>query len=110
VEEGAELPRAYVVRRPGSDEREMTEGDVKAFVERGLAYYKRLEGGVRFVDAIPKNASGKVSRRRRRFSLSLSVSMPLLWDYESFVANEIVFLDLETHFKGGGRQGDEDGA
>jgi acyl-coenzyme A synthetase/AMP-(fatty) acid ligase len=28
-----------------------------------LARYKALEGGVRFVDAIPKNASGKILKR-----------------------------------------------
>lgn len=55
-----ELPRAYVVRRPGSNEKALTEEVVKEWVASKLARYKRLEGGVRFVDAIPKNASGKV--------------------------------------------------
>ncbi|KAK3059416.1 hypothetical protein LTS18_010921, partial [Coniosporium uncinatum] len=61
--EDTELPRAYVVRRPGSDASEMTEEDVKEFVGSRLAKYKRLEGGVRFVEAIPKNASGKILKR-----------------------------------------------
>jgi acyl-CoA synthetase (AMP-forming)/AMP-acid ligase II len=58
--EGSELPRAYVVRKPGADEKALTEEVVKEWVGSKLASYKRLEGGVRFVDAIPKNASGKV--------------------------------------------------
>ena len=58
-----QLPRAYVVRRPGKDGDLLTEGDVKQFMEGKLAKYKRLDGGVRFVSAIPKNASGKILKR-----------------------------------------------
>jgi len=59
----SELPRAYVVRRPGSDPAKLTEEGVKELVGRRLAKFKRLEGGVRFVNAIPKNASGKILKR-----------------------------------------------
>ena len=31
-----------------------------------LAGYKRLEGGVQFVDTIPKNPSGKILKRQLR--------------------------------------------
>ncbi|KIX00982.1 uncharacterized protein Z518_10048 [Rhinocladiella mackenziei CBS 650.93] len=58
-----EVPRAYVVRRPGSDPKNLTEADVMEFAGRPLAKYKRLEGGVRFKDVIPKNASGKILKR-----------------------------------------------
>ncbi len=58
-----ELPRAYVVRRPGSDPSKLTEEDVKDYVGERLAKYKRPDGGVRFVDEIPKNASGKILKR-----------------------------------------------
>jgi 4-coumarate--CoA ligase len=34
-----------------------------------LAGYKRLEGGVRFVDSIPKNPSGKILKRVLREGL-----------------------------------------
>ena len=62
-----ELPRAYVVRRPGSDSaKKLTEEDVKNVVEGKLAKYKQLTGGVRFVDAVPKNASGKILKRMLR--------------------------------------------
>ncbi|KAL4985598.1 putative AMP-binding enzyme [Aspergillus falconensis] len=50
-ESGSELVRAYVVRRPGKGEG-LTEGE-----------YKALTGGVRFVEVIPRNASGKILKR-----------------------------------------------
>jgi hypothetical protein len=56
----SDLPRAYVVRVSGSNTKVLTEEVVKEWVGSRLARYKRLEGGVEFVDAIPKNASGKV--------------------------------------------------
>ena len=59
----SQLPRAYVVRRPGLEGERLTENDVKRHVEQKLAKYKRLDGGVRFVETIPRNASGKILRR-----------------------------------------------
>ena len=58
-----EAPRAFVVRRPGSDGDALTEDTVKEFVRSRLSRFKWLEGGVVFVDAIPRNASGKILRR-----------------------------------------------
>ncbi|KAL4864997.1 hypothetical protein BDV12DRAFT_200538 [Aspergillus spectabilis] len=57
-----ELPRAYVVRRAGSGDG-LTEEEVKGYVGGRLAKYKALTGGVKFVEVIPKNASGKVLKR-----------------------------------------------
>lgn len=54
-----ELPRAYVV----SKDPQLTERDLKEFVAEKVAEYKRLEGGVEFVQAIPKNATGKILRK-----------------------------------------------
>ena len=59
----SQLPRAYVVKRAGLDGDCLSEEDVKSFMEERLAKYKRLDGGVKFVDAIPKNASGKILKR-----------------------------------------------
>ena len=59
----SELPRAYVVQRPGDDGRTLTENEVKQFLLSRLAKYKALEGGVQFIDVIPKSASGKILRR-----------------------------------------------
>ena len=79
-----ELPRAYVVRRcaminstisnsENSDEEvpetnaikynTVTESDIYEWVKERVAGYKRLDGGIIFVDAIPKSASGKILRR-----------------------------------------------
>jgi 4-coumarate--CoA ligase len=42
---------------------EVSEREVKKWVEERLSRYKWLEGGVRFVGGIPKTASGKVLKR-----------------------------------------------
>lgn len=57
----SEMPRAYVVRRPGSQG--VTAEAIKDWVKERLAKYKWLEGGVVFLDAIPKTASGKILKR-----------------------------------------------
>ncbi|KAE8153382.1 AMP-binding enzyme [Aspergillus avenaceus] len=57
-----ELPRAYVVRRPGTGDA-LTEAAVQKYLGTRLAKYKALTGGVKFVDAIPKNASGKILKK-----------------------------------------------
>jgi len=56
----AERPRAYVVRKPGSD---ITEEGVKRLISENLASYKQLTGGVLFLDEIPKSPSGKILKR-----------------------------------------------
>ncbi|KAI1625500.1 amp dependent CoA ligase [Exophiala viscosa] len=58
-----EVPRAYIVRGPGVRHEDLTEADVIEFAAKPLSKFKRLEGGVRFVDGIPKNASGKILKR-----------------------------------------------
>lgn len=62
VREGGELPRGYVVRRdPKSNQ--PSEAEVQQMMKEKLTSYKRLEGGVVFVESIPKNASGKILKR-----------------------------------------------
>jgi 4-coumarate--CoA ligase len=56
----AERPRAYVVRKPGSD---ITEDGVKRLISENLANYKQLTGGVVFLDEVPKSPSGKILKR-----------------------------------------------
>ena len=43
-------------------------------VASAAAKYKRLDGGVEFVDAIPKNGAGKILRRVLREASAVSVS------------------------------------
>lgn len=57
----AELPRAYIVRRPGLGDN-LVEEDIRRFTSERLAKYKNLDGGIRFVDSIPKNATGKIQK------------------------------------------------
>ncbi len=61
-EEAGELPKAFVVRVPGSD---LTEADVKDYVAEHVASYKKVRL-VEFTDEIPKSASGKILRRLLR--------------------------------------------
>ena len=58
-----EHPRAYVVKRPGPESESLDEAAVKKHCAERLAKFKELTGGVKFVDAIPKNASGKILKR-----------------------------------------------
>lgn len=55
-----ESPRAYVVRRPGTN---VSEEEVKKLISDKLAPYKQLTGGVVFVDEIPKSPNGKILKR-----------------------------------------------
>jgi acyl-CoA synthetase (AMP-forming)/AMP-acid ligase II len=61
-EEAGELPKAFVVRAPGS---ELTAEDVQAFTAEHLATYKQVRI-VEFIDAVPKSLSGKILRRELR--------------------------------------------
>lgn len=58
-----EHPRAYVVKRPVAASKQLDEEKVTEWCKERLAGYKQLTGGVRFVDTIPKNASGKILKR-----------------------------------------------
>ncbi|KAF9884141.1 hypothetical protein FE257_002262 [Aspergillus nanangensis] len=55
-----ERPRAYVVLKPGDS---ATAEDIITFVSRKVSPFKRITGGVVFLEAIPKNPSGKILRK-----------------------------------------------
>lgn len=63
--EDTEVPRAYVVIAPPAKGR-ISESDLIKFVEGKVASYKRLRGGVRFVDVVPRSPSGKILRKEVR--------------------------------------------
>lgn len=58
-----EVPRAYVVGKPGTN---VNEQEIKDYVKEQLSAYKQLRGGVVFVDEIPKSPSGKILRKDLR--------------------------------------------
>jgi len=58
-EEAGEVPKAFVVLKPGAV---LTEEEVHDFVDIHVAHYKRLRA-IEFVAEIPKSASGKILRR-----------------------------------------------
>jgi len=63
--EPTELPRAYIVQRPGT--KLLTEKEIYNYAAEKLSKYKRLDGGVKFLKleegGIPKTASGKILKR-----------------------------------------------
>lgn len=62
--QATEVPRAYVVHRPVAfGEEKTSEREIAEWVAARVAPHKRLRGGVRFVDAVPKSPSGKILRR-----------------------------------------------
>jgi acyl-coenzyme A synthetase/AMP-(fatty) acid ligase len=58
-----EAPRAFVVRC-NTQRPLLTSEEVYTFAQEHLASYKALDGGVVFVNEIPRTASGKVLRRK----------------------------------------------
>ncbi|KAK7705464.1 hypothetical protein SLS63_014118 [Diaporthe eres] len=58
-----ELPRAVVVLADGYKGDEEMEKDLKQWIQKKVAPYKCLRGGVRFVRTIPKSNAGKLLRR-----------------------------------------------
>ncbi|KAI9372082.1 hypothetical protein BJX61DRAFT_466536 [Aspergillus egyptiacus] len=67
AEHGTEVPVAYVVRSAKSKSSGASEAqeaaNIAKWLEERVAHHKRLRGGVRFVDEIPKSVSGKILRR-----------------------------------------------
>ncbi|KAF9298586.1 putative fatty-acid--CoA ligase FadD10 [Mortierella antarctica] len=65
-EQATEVPLAFVVKAPGAS---LTEKDVQEYVASKVAAHKKLRGGVRFIEAIPKSAAGKILRKDLRVLL-----------------------------------------
>ena len=61
-EEAGEIPKAFVVLKPGAV---APADELMAFVAERVASYKQVRA-VEFIDAIPKSASGKILRRMLR--------------------------------------------
>lgn len=59
----SEVPRAYIVLKAGVSRGEDKAKEIITWVATKVAPHKQLRGGVRFIDEVPKNASGKILRR-----------------------------------------------
>ena len=55
-----QVPKAFIVLK---DDVGVTEDEIMEFVEENVATYKKLRGGVEFIEAIPKSVNGKVLRQ-----------------------------------------------
>ena len=62
-DQATEVPRAYIVPAPGVEGSPKSAQEIMQWLQAKVANHKRLRGGVRFVDEIPKSASGKILRR-----------------------------------------------
>ena len=64
AELGTEVPRAYIVRKGGLSAVRAGDADaISRWLSAKVANHKKLRGGVKFVDAVPKSVSGKILRR-----------------------------------------------
>ncbi|KAH6660162.1 hypothetical protein BKA67DRAFT_530278 [Truncatella angustata] len=62
-ERATEVPRAYIVVSAGIERTDEKAKEIVDWIASKVAPHKQLRGGVRFVDEVPKNASGKLLRR-----------------------------------------------
>lgn len=60
---GDEQPRAYVMARPGT---KAEPKEIAKYMETKVTRHKWLTGGVKIVDEIKKNPSGKILRKEYR--------------------------------------------
>ena len=63
-EKAGELPRAYVVKKPGMES--LTEAQIHDFVNSKVSAHKHIKGGIEFCNAVPRNNMGKILRRELR--------------------------------------------
>ena len=61
-EKAGEVPRAFIVR----ESEEVTKEKIEEYLERNIAKYKRLRGGIVFLEQLPKSPTGKVLRKELR--------------------------------------------
>ncbi|KAK8083295.1 hypothetical protein PG996_002076 [Apiospora saccharicola] len=62
-ERSEEVPRAYVVVKAGVPQTDEKAKELIDWVAGKVAPHKQLRGGIRFIEKVPKNPSGKILRR-----------------------------------------------
>jgi 4-coumarate--CoA ligase len=63
TEKATELPRAYIVPAEGYSAGKELQKKIITWMNTKVSPYKRLRGGITFIDVIPKSVAGKVLRR-----------------------------------------------
>eukprot|EP00759_Apiculatamorpha_spiralis_P017286 PhF_6_TR23318/c0_g1_i2/m.32958 len=61
-----EVPKAHIVLKPNVTASPSKAEEIQQFVAGKVSPYKKLSGGVRFVESVPKSPSGKLLRRISR--------------------------------------------
>lgn len=61
--QATEVPRAYITPKKGVEAGKATEKRIVDWLATKVANHKKLRGGVRFIDEVPKSVSGKILRR-----------------------------------------------
>lgn len=66
--EATEIPQAFVVPKIKvfSSDRKILSEEIQRMVASKVAGYKKLRGGIFFVDQLPRNPTGKLLRRELR--------------------------------------------
>ncbi len=62
--EATEYPVAYIKLKHKIIKSDKLKREIRNFVERKVASYKKLRGGILFTDKIPKSPSGKILRKK----------------------------------------------
>lgn len=65
------LTRILVVLSDGGKKERDAPAAINKWMEKKVAHYKQLKGGIKLVESIPKSPSGKLLRRSKRVSLML---------------------------------------
>lgn len=66
----SEIPLAFVVPGKGVQNTDENEKKIVSWLDEKVSNHKKLRGGVRWVDEIPKSASGKILRRMLKDKLA----------------------------------------
>lgn len=54
--QATELPVAFIVAAPGVDKNEETKQEIREWFDGKVAYYKKLKGGIEWIDEVPKSS------------------------------------------------------
>lgn len=71
----SEVPLAFVVPKEGTGSEELGK-EIVEWMGKQVANHKKLRGGVRFTDQIPKSATGKILRRVLKEKLKAEAERP----------------------------------